>query len=460
MRQSCRSPTRVIRPERGCGNRTSSTLIRRSRITTSKFAMNLHHHPAPLSQKGESATVELNVAPRLGEIGVGSAPQDACGLVLPFVIQKQFPVSPSIDSQQFVPAPAAVWVFSAGDQRFSVVDMVVAAWFRGDFQALWQEFRSGADGEQLAAEEGLEPESEVLQALSDKFRAEQDLITAEETEGWLGARGLTLSDFNDYFHRQYWRQHTTTPSPQTDVNYPNASPDDQQLFMKDVLFSNKFDDLARRLCWPVTVSVGIDHPATPSTDKLEAERTRFFQRTGLQAEQLSECLGLIGRDRAWFETQVELEAGYRGYCERIFTPANRARTLAALRLPLTRFEVEIMDLESEDAVREAVLCLAADGLSMEELAEQEGYVIEERQLLLEEFSEEVQQRFLSSETGRVIQLIDSDNRFQLCRVISKREPTLADEKVLKRVDAELLASHFGNLVSKHIVWLIERDPPV
>jgi hypothetical protein len=173
---------------------------------------------------------------------------------------------------------------------------------------------------------------------------------------------------------------------------------------------------------------------------------------------LSECLGLLGRERAWFETLVKLEAGYRRHCDQLFTPENRARTLAALRLPLTRFEVELLDLESADAASEAFFCLDTDGLSMKELAEQEGYVIEKRQPLLEEFPEEQQQRFLSSETRQVFQIIDSDNRFQIYRVISKREPTLAEEKVLKRVDAELLASHFGNLVSKHIVWLIGRDP--
>ena len=255
------------------------------------------------------------------------------------------------------------------------------------------------------------------------------------------------------------RPPATTPSPSAKVNYANASPDDRQLFSKDVLFSGKFDNLVRRLSWPVAASVVADRPETPSPDRLEAERTRFFQRTDSQPEQLSESLRLIGRDRAWFETLVELEAGYQGHCDRLFTPVNRVRTLAALRLPLTRFEVEMIDLESEDAAREAFLCLDTDGLSMEELARQEGYVIEKRQLLLEEFPEEVQQRFLSSETGQVLQIIDSDNRFQLYRVLDKKEPALADEKVLKRVDNELLASHFGNLVSKHIVWLIGRDTP-
>jgi hypothetical protein len=411
------------------------------------------------SQDGNELLTRTDAVPLQEGAEVSSALQDASSLVRQVVAQKQFPILPSIESEQLLPAPAAVLVFSAGDQKFSATDVVEAAWFRGDLQVLWQEFLLGAAGEQSAEQEGLEPENEILQALSDEFRTNHDLITAEETECWLAARGLTLNDFNDHFHRQYWRQHATIPDPSADIDYANAEPDDQQRFLTDVLFSDKFDGLARRLSWSVAASVVTDRPETSSSDSLEVERSRFFQRTDSQPEQLSDCLQLIGRDRAWFERMVALEAGYRWHCDQLFTPENRARTLAALRLPLTRFEVEMIDLESEDAVREAFLCLDADGLSMKELAGQEGYVIENRELLLEEFPEELQQRFLSSETGQVFQVFNSDQRFQLYRVLGKSDPTLADGKVIERVDAELLASHFGNVVSKHIVWLIGRDTP-
>jgi hypothetical protein len=119
----------------------------------------------------------------------------------------------------------------------------------------------------------------------------------------------------------------------------------------------------------------------------------------------------------------------------------------------------MMDLESADAVREAYACLNTDGVSMEALAGQEHYRIEKREVLLEEFPEELQQRILSAESGQVLQFITPDDRFQVCRILNKREPALADEKVLARVDAELTAAHFKNLVSKNIVWLLERGSP-
>ena len=172
----------------------------------------------------------------------------------------------------------------------------------------------------------------------------------------------------------------------------------------------------------------------------------------------AEWLDQLGRDTAWFEALVQCEAAYRWHCEQLCTPENRARTLAVLRLALTCFDIELMDLESAAAVREACLCLSADGLSLEELAGQEHQRVERQRVLLESLPEEWQQRFLSAEPGQVLQLITGDERFQICRVLDKHEPALADAAVVARVDAELVAAHFGTLVSEHIAWLLERGP--
>ncbi len=350
-------------------------------------------------------------------------------------------------------------VFTAGDKRFGATDIVDAAWFRGDLQPLWQEWLVGMACEQRADEEGLKPDPEALQALSEGVRYKHDLITAEETEAWLISRNLTLDDLTDYSHRRYWREHAIAPSPAADIDYLSAAPDLRKIFIQDLLFGGKFDELIRLLSWRAAGSVATDLPDPALSDRLEAERARFFQRTASDPGKLSKWLEQLGRDGPWFETQIEQESGQRWNCDQLRTPDNRARTLTELRLPLTCFEVEMMDLESADAVREACFCLNTDGLSMEELAGQEHHRIERRQVLLEDFPEALQQQFLSAETGQVLPLITSDGRFQVCRILHKREPALADAKVLARVDAELLAAHFGNLVAKHIVWLIGTNAP-
>ena len=76
--------------------------------------------------------------------------------------------------------------------------------------------------------------------------------------------------------------------------------------------------------------------------------------------------------------------------------------LAALRLPLTRFEVETIELDSLDAAREALLCARDDGMSMEEVAAEGRYPYRHPEVLLEEIPEDLQQKFLRVNPGDIL----------------------------------------------------------
>ena len=318
---------------------------------------------------------------------------------------------------------------------------------------MWQEFVVGHVGAQKAEEEGLEPPSEVLQNLSDDVRYRHELITAEETESWLGSRGLSLDDLTAYAHRQYWKYRALPSADEPAIDYLGAAPELRNLCLHDLIFGGEFDELARRLSWRVAAKLAIDAPIPALASRIDSERARFVERTSCDPASHVHLLALLGRDERWLDRLLEQEAVFGWTCEQLRTTENRTRTLAALRLPLTCLEVELMDLESADAVREACLCLKADGLSLAELATQEHFKIERRTALLETFPETLQPRLLSAEAGQVIELITADERFQVCRIANKRDPSLTDENVLARLDAEILQAHFGHLAAKHIVWL-------
>lgn len=361
------------------------------------------------------------------------------------------------DDERNRASPLAIMVFTAGDRRFNAADIVDAAWFRGELQPLWREFLAGRAGERRAEDEGLMPDSEGLQTLSNEVRYQHELITAEETEAWLTLRNLSLDDLTNYTHRRYWRERAAPPSQTADAEYPDATPEQREMFIGDLMFGGNFDELTRRLTWRLAAPFATGPTDPIFSDRLEVERSRFVQQVASDNATLAERLGRLGRNGSWLESQIELEAAFGWSCEQVCTPKNRARTLAILRLGLTHFEVELIDLESADALREACFCLTSDGLSMEELAAQEHCRVERRGILLEEFPEGQQQQFLSAQTGQVLPLITPDERFQVCRILNKREPDLADEKVRARIDEELIAAHFDNLVSKHIVWLIRPN---
>lgn len=89
-------------------------------------------------------------------------------------------------------------VFHVGNKTITMDDVICAAHFRGDLEKSWKRVcdyvKSGASGR--------ETDEADLQARSEEFRINRDLISAEETERWLDERGLSLDDFSDFLIRE------------------------------------------------------------------------------------------------------------------------------------------------------------------------------------------------------------------------------------------------------------------
>src|ERR1700757_541002 len=96
---------------------------------------------------------------------------------------------------------------------------------------------------------------------------------------------------------------------------------------------------------------------------------------------------------------LEVGAAYRARSESLLTPHSRQREIAGLRLQLTRFESELIELESRDAAQEALFCVREDEMSMEEVATEGRYSYRTVSFLQEDIPEELQQKFLSVNPG-------------------------------------------------------------
>jgi hypothetical protein len=121
----------------------------------------------------------------------------------------------------------------------------------------------------------------------------------------------------------------------------------------------------------------------------------------------------------------------------------------ALRLGLTRFEIELIELESQDAAQEALFCVREDGMSLEEVAIEGRYPYRVANFLLEDLPPEVQQKYLSVSQGDLLEPMPRSDGFALCRVIKKVEPRLEDSTVKLRVDQRLLDQYFSDLTTKY-----------
>jgi hypothetical protein len=343
-------------------------------------------------------------------------------------------------------------IFVCGDRSFTLRDVIDAALFRGEMEPTWKNLLRLLAAETKADEQDLEFNEDAIDGAAERFRYNHDLITAEETEHWLAERGLALSDFSGFFVRHYWGEQWDDVEPAA-IDYLAAPSEMQELLTNELILSGELDRMAQRLSWRVA---GRCATADGSVDPqlIAEEEARFFERSGLSADQLAGWLQRLGRDPEWFRDALVMEAIHRRDCSALLSRQARAREIAALRLPLTRFEVEMIELDSLDAAREALLCAREDGMSMEEVAAEGRYPYRHPEVLLEEIPEDLQQKFLSVHPGEILDPIARGDGFHICRVIGKAEPDLDDPVVTKRAEERILDRHFSDLNTRHIQWRI------
>ncbi len=347
-------------------------------------------------------------------------------------------------------APAAIFACDDG-QAYAISDVVAAAYFRGELQAPWQRLLIRRAAEEHADEHDLEPDDEVMQALSDEFRSDRDLITAEETERWLEQRGLSLDDFSDFFVRKFWGELLGSKIEPEAIQYDSAFDEDRALLTAELLFSGDFDQMATALSWRVAARRAAEAAKTDPTI-IAAERNRFLERAQVEESTLDDWLEGTRRDAAWLEEMLEVEVAYGQARATLVTDSLCRAELAAARLQLARVDLETIELESRDAASEALLCVRSDGLTLEEVAAEGGYPHRRETILLEDLPADLHERILCIAPGDLLDPVARGEGFQVCRVHEKSEPDLADAEVRRRIEERILERSFAELCAKHIRW--------
>jgi hypothetical protein len=331
-------------------------------------------------------------------------------------------------------------------------DALDAAIFRNELNSSWQKFLRNLNAERTATERDLEEDDNAINEMAELFRYEHDLITAEETEKWLRHRGLTLEDFTDYFSRRYWGTALEQEDAPKLVDLVSASDGLRDLFIAELIFDGELDRLTTRLTWRLAAfsKEDVDVPQT------EAEREQFLVRHQISASKVDYWLKQLGRDQDWLEQMLAMEAAYRRAHEKVLTEEARRKQLTLLRMQLTRFEAEVIGVESRDAAKEAFFCIQEDGMSMEEIAAEGRYLHRRITFRHEDIPPGWQQKFWSVGVGDLLEPLERGDGFELYRITRKSEPDLDDRVVQERIDQRLLEQHFSALARENVQMRLEE----
>ena len=169
---------------------------------------------------------------------------------------------------------------------------------------------------------------------------------------------------------------------------------------------------------------------------------------------LSDWLERIGRDERWFAGMVKMEAIYRKQCGALVTTEMCECQLNALHLDLASVDAEVVQVESVNAAQEALQCVREDGMSLHEVALEGRYPYQRMRFILEDLVEPWRHQFLCGSPRMVVGPIPQGDGFQLCGIIEKTAPSLADAEIRSRVERRILETYFPESVAKCIHWII------
>src|SRR2546428_915412 len=230
-------------------------------------------------------------------------------------------------------------VCACGGQQYTARDAIDAAIFRGELDVKWKEFLHQVAAERRADELDLEADESAISSAAEALRYEYDLITAEETEAWLANRGLTLDDFADYLTREYYASTLKEEIIPDEIEYPSAVAELRQSFLAELILSGELDRMTSDLI--VRLAARCAGKELPP-DMVAAEKRKFLHRTGITSAQLANWLDQLNRDSKLLDEMLEAEAAYGKHCDTLLVPEARQRDVLALRLPLPRFQTQLL----------------------------------------------------------------------------------------------------------------------
>ncbi len=341
--------------------------------------------------------------------------------------------------------------FAFKEAGVSVGEVVRSSFVRGELKGNIAAIALKDACQEEAERLGLDADEPSIDGAVERFRYDHDLISAEETERWLEARGLSADELQEYFVRGHWAE---TLGDKVDRGEgPPVSAELLRALEAELLVSGVFGPLATALGRRMIARDRAEAPA--SAERVEAERRRFLKSAHLKPRGVKAWLEILDRNEAWLEGMLALEAAFRERCESILTTDRLARSLSSARLTLTCLEIERVDFDSVDAAREAHLCVREDGLTLEEVARQTRYPFERLKFVAEDLPEEERQRLLCAPIGLVQEPAQVEGVFRLTRVTGKKDPALSDTLVRERLERRILDSYFSETSSKEIRWIIQ-----
>lgn len=331
-------------------------------------------------------------------------------------------------------------VFSIGAETYCWRDVVSAAKLWGDWVDLERETRTGVACLKLMKVEGDPLSPNRVAKLETEFRYAHDLITAQETEGWLKRWGLAVDEWRLYFRRSLLKQHWAERLPEIIAGYPVTDDDDiEQSIKSEAICSGTLARLAHKLAGRAAVY------------------ERAFQESGSDRQEsgrVPHCpvVPQESRRQACLRSN---EAAFEQFCAEVITKNAVRDRIAMHRIDWTRLTCLEVSFPEEQLAREAALCVREDGMELSEVAADAKTSIEQRSFFLDHAEASLTSDLLAASKGELLGPFHKPHlaRYVLLFVLAKQIPSEADPSIRERAEESLLKSAIDHEINNRVRWL-------
>jgi hypothetical protein len=330
----------------------------------------------------------------------------------------------------FTPSFWGQYVFTVGVEEFRWIDVAIAAMARGDWPEFERRLAEGVSSEARALAEHAMPTADVLDQAAAAFRYERDLISGDELSGWLEHEELSVDEWMGFVTRDFLRRLWTEEIEDVLDQYPPSSKRLHEVAVTDGICSGVLAS------WEMSFSGRAALTFAERPDALgrgEPDRSMSEAAAGL-IRLHAHWLGRPddGGMQARVARIIEIENACAVVCASLATDAALQAMVSANRMDWVQVDLDVVELDTETAAREAMLCVREDGASLYDVAALARRQVERKRCFLGDLPEETRERLLSTEPGRVLGPVPGDSRFEVSAVTMRLPPTLEDAEVAAR----------------------------
>jgi hypothetical protein len=316
-------------------------------------------------------------------------------------------------------------VFIVDGAEFGWNEIVAAAQVWGEWRPFVEQTRQLLACLRLAAETGQLPTGAETRETATAFRYAHNLISAEETRTWLSQWGMTVEDWMNCLRGQLLRDRWANRLNEIAAANPLSDEEVAEVIRNYAVCDDKLIEWARKLAGRAAVAFG-------------AAGSGSFDSTGLSPRELVEGV----------------EAGFNTERQLAVTPNSLEASITRRRLDWIRFDCRYIWFPEERIAREAALCVAEDGLTLDEVAYNARSIVQQWSFYLDEIEAGARPHFLAARAGESVGPLKIMEGFPLFSILDKQTPAESDPRIRQRAEQAIINSLIEKEMNERVKWVI------